>query len=122
MEQRRNRKSSWTLGSDLNSWSTPQTFYRILLTLTCLISSSLSQYKKTYQNSVAYRERFNLDSTYYLCRDTLIKQSSLTATSETIYKGASYGVLWGESAWTPEHSDFDQVRKFYCKQFFFDKQ
>lgn len=71
---------------------------------------SKGQYlKSTYDSSATYYERYLLDSPYNLCRDPLMRQSELTATSEASQRGAKLAYLWGGSAWTAETSDFDQA-------------
>ena len=65
--------------------------------------------KSTYENSATYYDRYLLDSPYNLCRDPLMRQSVVTATSEASQRSAKMSVLWGGSAWTAENSDFSQA-------------
>ena len=78
-----------------------------VLTLTLLQSAS-SQHYQTFKTSVAYKERYLAELPYNTCKDTLIKGSKITATSHLNQQEPGNAILWGKSAWTADHSDFEQ--------------
>ena len=84
----------------------------LVTVLSCLFDKLTCQgqfLKSTYENSASYYDRYLLDSPYNLCRDPLMRQSVVSATSEASQRSAKMSVLWGGSAWTAENSDFSQA-------------
>ncbi len=83
-----------------------------VVTFWVLLSASVvrCQYlQSTYDSSNTYYDRYLLDSPYNLCRDPLMARANITATSEASQRTSEYSRLWGGSAWTAEHSDFQQA-------------
>ena len=72
-----------------------------IFTLAFCSGLASSQYlKSTYESSSSYYDRYLLDSPYNLCRDPLMRQSAVSATSEASQRTANMAFLWGGSAWT----------------------
>jgi len=72
-----------------------------IFTLALCSGLASSQYlKSTYESSSSYYDRYLLDSPYNLCRDPLMRQSAVDATSEASQRTAKMAFLWGGSAWT----------------------
>ncbi len=85
---------------------------KVILALVAILSPTpiRSQFlQNTYESSANYYDRYLLDSPYNLCRDPLMRQSNVMATSEASQRSAKEAYLWGGSAWTAENSDFDQA-------------
>jgi len=87
-------------------------FYLFAFCLLLLINWSQNvsaQHYQTFKSSIAYKERYLAESSYNSCKDPLVKSSKVSATSEVANRGASNAVLWGDSVWTAEKSDFNQA-------------
>ena len=86
-----------------------QLLWLITILITTLKSASAAQHYQTFKSSVSYKDRYLTDTNYLSCKEPLVKSSKLTSTSHQESREAENAFLWSNSAWTSEHSDFDQA-------------
>ena len=86
--------------------------YSLILSLFLQCTTAEYLQQSSYKDLKTYNDRFLLDSPHNKCREPLVKNSVITATSEVSQRRSKDAILWGGSSWTAHSSDFHQMLTF----------